>query len=151
MGLKSAGSGVLHLDLRGSESRYPNPSDNCRVMLSAVKACISKQLGFFGSSVDRPEPGFPDPVDGGHRRCRRSFFGTTRVQKMQVTGVPRETTTVMKNIVLVVRKLAAGWLYMSWVPISDLVRPSLDDLPVCHGQGRCRFVQYVGFNACAMR
>ena len=48
MGLKSAGSGVLHLDLRGSESRYPNPSDNCRVMLSVVKACISKQLGFFG-------------------------------------------------------------------------------------------------------
>ena len=51
-------------------------------------------------------------------------------QKMQATGVSEKIFADLKNIVLVGLCLAAGWLDMSWVLISDPVRPLLVDRPV---------------------
>ena len=79
--LPASGSSV-----NGTESGSPNPVDggigsrfgsymsstlatgrlDSKVMLSAVKSCFLNPLPLSASSVNRPDPGYPDPVDGGH-------------------------------------------------------------------------------------
>ena len=93
MGLNSAGSGVLDLDLRGSELRIPDPRDNSRsldphegikTLPSAMKSGVTKLLPAWGSSVYGIEPGSLDPIDGGigsrFGSCMTSTLATGRLE-----------------------------------------------------------------------
>ena len=55
----------------GLTSESGTRQQGVKVMSSAETSGITKSLSSFGYSVNRPEPGSPDPVDGG----KRGWFG----------------------------------------------------------------------------